>query len=144
MRYPTKDNQDDQFPYPAIAQSESGTKKIQSLPSSYAETTPIYIPKGPSFAPKYTKKYDSNKAYIQEPLNEIACFEETSSNKHNYVLPKSWSKYHAEKENIKPDINGITEVLTLIPKPAHTLGTQYHCMQITKNTIDFLNPNQNQ
>ena len=27
-------------------------------------------------------------------------------------------------------------------KPVHTLETQYHCMQITKNTIAFLNPNQ--
>ena len=52
-----------------------------------------------------TKKYDSNKVYIQEHLSEIAWLEETSSNKHSDVLPKSWSKYHAEKERVKPGIN---------------------------------------
>ena len=52
-----------------------------------------------------TKKYDSNKVCIQEHLSKIAWLEETSSNKHSDVLPKSWSKYHAEKERVKPGTN---------------------------------------
>lgn len=45
-------------------------------------------------------------------------------------------------KRVKQGINEINTILPLIPKPAHTLETQYHCMQISKNTIVFLNPNQ--
>ena len=62
---------------------------------------------------------------------------------HGDVLPKSWSKYRAEKEKPKPNINEINVILPLMPKPVHTLETQYHCMQITKNIIAFFNLNQN-
>ena len=41
------------------------------------------------------------------------------------ALPKLWFEYHAEKERIRPGINEINVFLTLIPKPAHTLETQY-------------------
>ena len=95
LQYPTKDNQNDQYPYPAIASNKSGTKKVQSLPSSYVETMPFYLPKGPLYVPNsttITKKYDSNEVYIQECLNEIAWLKETSNTKHGVVLPKSWSK----------------------------------------------------
>ena len=68
--------------------------------------------------------------------------EKQALTKHSNVLPKTWSKYNAGKERVKPGINGINIILPLILKPAHTLDTQYHCMQITKNTILFFNPNQ--
>ena len=36
----------------------------------------------------------------------------------------------------------LNAILPLINKPVHTLETQVHCMQIIKNTVDFLNPGQ--
>ena len=53
-------------------------------------------------------------------------------------MVKTSCKYGEEK----PGINGINLILPLIPKPVHTLKTQYHCMDIAKKTIAFLNPNQ--
>ena len=37
-------------------------------------------------------------------------------------------------------IPGTNVLLPLIPQPVHTLQTQYHCMNIIKETANFLNP----
>ena len=81
--------------------------------------------------------------YEKERLNEIKWLDEISNlqHSHNKTL-NSWSNYHANMERRNPEINGINVILHLIPKPVHTLETQYYCMDITKKTIAFLNPNQ--
>lgn len=53
-QWSTKDNHSDQFPYPAIASNESGTKKEKLLSSYYVVTTFIYLPKGPLYATECT------------------------------------------------------------------------------------------
>ena len=67
MQYLTEDNQDDQFPYLALASNKSDTKMVQLLPSSHFEPSLIYLPKGPSYTSKckiVTKKYDNNGVCI--------------------------------------------------------------------------------
>ena len=41
---------------------------------------------------------------------------------------------------MEPSFPGINVILPLIPKTVHTLETQFHCMNITKSTIAYLNP----
>ena len=53
----------------------------------------------------------------------------------------SWSKHHSDNTpNVS--LKGINAVLPIIPKPVYTLSTQYHCMEIIKKTIAYLNPGQ--
>ena len=98
-------------------------QKVQSLPSSYVVIILIYLPKRQLCAPKctvVTKKYDSNRVYAQKFSKEIAQLEEISSHKQGDTLPKSKSKSHAERERVKPGVNGINVILTLIHKPVLT------------------------
>ena len=144
MQYPTEDNQDDQFPYLALAWNESDTKKVPLLPSSHFEPSPIYLPKGPSYTSKctiVTKKYDINGLCIQERLNGSAWLKETISNKLSDVLLKSLSKSHAEKERVKSDIHGINVTLRWY-RSLYIHWKLSIAVCCTKNTITFLNPNQ--
>ena len=53
----------------------------------------------------------------------------------------SWSRYHLDKiSNVS--LKGINAVFPIIPKQFHTLSTQYHCMELIKRTIPYLNPGQ--
>ena len=53
----------------------------------------------------------------------------------------SWSKYHSEN-SANTTVKEINAILPIIPKPVHALATQYHCMKIIKQTVNYLNPGQ--
>ena len=54
----------------------------------------------------------------------------------------SRAKYHSDKSPNVVSLPSLNADLPIISKPVHTLETQYHCMKITKETINFLNPRQ--
>ena len=140
MQYLTEHNQGDQFPDPAIVSNESSAKNVQSLPSSYVEIMPIFLPKYVPKSSTVTKKYDSNEVYIQERLNETVWLQKTSNNKHGDVLPKARSKYHVEKERVKSVINGINEILPVIRKHVHTLKLIVTVGRLRKTVLLSSNP----
>ena len=54
----------------------------------------------------------------------------------------SWAKYHSDRNLAVIPLPGLNVVLPIIPKKVHTLATHYHCMKITKRTMNFFNPGQ--
>ena len=146
MQCPNESDTSENITEPIIPiPANSRTKKVVSLPSSYIEPKPVYLSKGKLFLPKQDEVctvYDSNDIFDIEKTKEIEWIDEQTNRQLKGSVLHSWSKHHAEKQRTKLGENGINAILPLIPKPVHTLETQFHCMQIAKQTISLLNPGQ--
>lgn len=55
---------------------------------------------------------------------------------------KAWAQYHAGCKRNIDCTPGINAIMPLLREPVHTLQMQYHCMTITKTTIDAVNHGQ--
>ena len=79
-----------------------------------------------------TNEYDSNK------IQEISWLEGVSEANINNC--KSWSKFHLNPE--EDVLVGINSLMPLINQKISSLKSQFHCMNIIRDTIEFINPNQ--
>ena len=96
--------------------------------------TPLYAP---NISVDISEYCDNGQFLASEKLKEQSWLENIS----DIDNIKSWSKYHSDNaSNIS--VKGKNVVLPIIPKAVHTLSTQYHCMEIIKKTINYLNPGQ--
>ena len=117
------------------------SKNALKIPENYTTIRPFNVRKTPLFAPKIKvdiSQYFDNGEFLdfekskdKESLQKIANIE-------NIIC---WLKYHSENST-NNSLPGINAVLPIIPKPVHTLATQYHCMEIIKRTVSYLNPGQ--
>ena len=65
------------------------------------------------------------------------------SNCFQYDSCQPWSKCHASNHRKQLYLTGIINtILPLLRAPVYTIDTQYHCMNIIKNTVKKLNPSQ--
>ena len=111
------------------------------IPESYKTVKFLRVRKTPLYAPNISvdiSEYCDNGQFLaSEKLKEQSWLENIS----DIDNIKSWSKYHSDNtSNIS--VKGINAVLPIIPKPVHTLPTEYHCREIIKKTINYLNPGQ--
>ena len=103
------------------------------IPESYktvkflsARKTPLYAP---NISVDISEYCDNGQFLASEKLKEQSWLENIS----DIDNIKSWSKYHSDiASNIS--VKGINAILPIIPKPVHTLSTQYHRMEIIKKT----------
>ena len=86
--------------------------------------------------------YDDEELYSQERMHEITWLEKVSHTMPEDTIVDSWVKHHASQNRVEQAVPGINAILPLIPKQVHTLETQFHCMNIIRNTTAFLNPHQ--
>ena len=84
--------------------------------------------------------YNGNRP-LQGKNDKIAWLE-TVSFTLSTELVNSWSNHHAAQRRSMVSAVCLNSILSLIDKPVHSLETQVHCMQVIKNTVDFLNPEQ--
>ena len=57
-------------------------------------------------------------------------------------LNHGWASYHVSQKRCKRRRKGFISALLFLREKVHTLGLQYHCMNIATNTINKLNPGQ--
>ena len=111
------------------------------VPESYKTIKSLRIRIAPLYAPSVVvdiSQYLDNGQVIASEKLKVQSWLHKKKDIDNII---SWSKYHSD--NI-PNVflKGINAVLSIVPKPVHTLSTQYHCMEIIKQTIAYLNPGQ--
>ena len=51
-----------------------------------------------------------------------------------------WSKHHSNKKRLTPGIKGYHSLIPLINKSVNSLPSQHHCMEITQQSTNYLNP----
>ena len=148
MQFPTENHPGEDQPafLPVQTVTKSISKKVKALPSSYTEVKPLFLPKQKQhFAPICNVNvscYDDNDQYILARKDEFLWLDTVHNNFQSELAINSWSKHHANEGRTKPGMKGIHAILPLIPKPVHTLESQYHCMDIISRTIEYLNPGQ--
>ena len=119
------------------------SKKVNKIPESCCSVTQLGMSKRSLFAPvcRYNISDFDDDIVTQGKRDELGWLDTFSQS----LQPEScqpWSKYHASKHRTKLDVPGINTILPLLRAPVHTIDTQYHCMNIIKNTIGRLNPSQ--
>ena len=117
------------------------SKKVLQIPSSNTQPETFYQKKSKFYVPVCTVniplEYFGN--IYNQGIDEEFIWLNTSSLQIEFT---SWAKHHSEKHNFTVNVPGINVLLPLIPQPVHTIQTQYHCMKISKKTLNFLNPAQ--
>ena len=78
-----------------------------------------------------------NSIYRNEISDEVTWLKTAN----NINVWTAWARYNSQRSHNgrKPDISAI---LPLTHALVHTVGTQYHCMEIVEQTAQLLNPGQ--
>ena len=95
------------------------------VPESYKTVKSLSIRKAPLYAPSAAvdiSQYFKNGQFIASEKLKDQSWLQKIEDIDNTI---SWSKYHSDNTpNVS--LKGINAVLPIIPKPVHTLSTQYH------------------
>ena len=134
MQFPSAENLGNDSSWPERTnlideQTKKANKKVLKAPKSYKTVKSLSVRKAPLYAPSVVvdiSQYHDNGPFIvseklkgQSWLQKIADIDDIIS----------WFKYHSDNiPNVS--LKGINAVLPIIPKPVHSLSTQYHCMEI--------------
>lgn len=146
IQFPSSDNEGNENIIPEstylLAKQENKTsKKVLKIPENYTTVKPLNIRKTPLLAPNIkvviSQYFDRGEFLVLEKSKDIEWLRKIG-NIENII---SWSKSHSEN-SANTTVKGINAILPIIPKPVHTLATQYHCMKIIKQTVNYLNPGQ--
>ena len=146
MQFPVSDNLGNSITLQECVQStneesKNNCKKVLKIPESYKTVKFLSVRKTPLYAQKISvdiSEYCGDEQFLaSEKLKEQSWLENIS----DIDKIKSWLKYHSDNAS-NVSVKVLNAVLSIIPKPVHTLSTQYHCMEIIKKTINHLNPGQ--
>ena len=115
------------------------SKRVIQIPESYTNAEQLNVRKTPLYAPYIkadTTSYNDNENYIKSEKHREIEWLQTVCTSDCLVL---WAKYHSDTfRNLEVmSLPRLKTVLPIIPKKVHTLATQYHCMKITKRTVNF-------
>ena len=111
------------------------------VPETYKTVKSLSIRKAPLYASSVAvdiSQYLDNGQFVASEKLKDQSWLQKIADIDNIV---SWSKHHSDNT---PNVSskGINAVLPIIPKQVHMLSIQYHCMEIIKQTIAYLNPGQ--
>ena len=128
------------------------SKKTKQLPETYANVKPISsIPSTPLNSPLFAPVCTINvpvpggnaiDVVMMEALTHEREWLEGVHTALSSDLCKSWAQHHAAKNRCDSSYTGINAILPIISNEVHKIETQHHCMTITKDTINKLNPGQ--
>ena len=134
MQFPSAENLDNDNSLPERTQliddqTKKASKKVLKVPESYKTVVSLSVRKAPLYALSVVvdiSQYHDNGPFIASEKLKGQSWLQKIADIDNII---SWSKYHSDNTpNVS--LNGINAVLPIIPKPVHTLSTQYHCMEI--------------
>ena len=136
MQFPVSDNLGNSITLQECVQStneesKNNSKKVLKILESYKTVKFLSVRKTPLYAPNISvdiSEYCDNGQFLaSEKLKEQSWLENIS----DIDNIKSWSKYHSDNaSNIS--VKGKNTGLPIIPKPVHTLSTQYHAWKLLK------------
>ena len=146
MEFPVSDNLGNSITLQECVQStneesKNNSKKVWKSPGSYKTVKFLSVRKTPLYASNISVDildcYDNGQFLASETLKEQSWLENIS----DIDNIRSWSKYNSDNSS-NISVKSINAVLPIILKPVHTLSIKYHCIEVIKKTIDYLNPGQ--
>ena len=136
-----------------LTSNSHNSKKIKPLPESYSDVLPVRLRNEQPTIPDSNGPYKGNCVTWTEELDKehlwldtVKCVMDTDADatNDNTKLVKwfSWSAYHADKI-VSSDVTlSIVSLLPLFPDSSNSVAMIRHSMNVIKNSVQHLNPDQ--